>query len=219
MLMAYLVERKSWIMFFMGSQLLLLFVGYVDASISVSSLLYPVFLLSLLFVVFLLLRWRAETRFYRKLEQGEENVDVMELPEGRSPFELVVEKRLIQQVDKLQEITSDSKTTLEQEKDDLLSWIHEVKTPMTAMRLMIDRLQDNELKSGLYYEWLRIHLLLDQQLHQKRIPHMENDLYIEETSLKSIIFKEIKTLQSWCIQKGIGIDVDLDDEALLRVAT
>ena len=32
--------------------------------------------------------------------------------------------------------------TLEQEKDELLSWIHEVKTPLTAMHLMIDRLDD-----------------------------------------------------------------------------
>ena len=91
--------------------------------------------------------------------------------------------------------------TLEEEKDDLLSWIHEVKTPLTAMHLMIERLDDETMKAQLTYEWLRIHLLLDQQLHQKRIPFMENDLYIEQTDLKVLIFREIKALQSWCIAK------------------
>ena len=84
--------------------------------------------------------------------------------------------------------------TLEQEKDELLSWIHEVKTPLTAMHLMIDRMDDEKLKSHLTYEWLRIHLLLDQQLHQKRIPFIENDLYIENIRFENlIIFDEIKT--------------------------
>ena len=41
-----------------------------------------------------------------------------------------------------------------------------------------------QLKSQLTYEWLRIHLLLDQQLHQKRIPFMKNDLYIEIVNLE-----------------------------------
>ena len=108
--------------------------------------------------------------------------------------------------------------SLEQEKDELLSWIHEVKTPLTAMQLMIDRLDNETMKSHLIYEWLRIHLLLDQQLHQKRIPFIENDLYIEITDLKVLITKEIKDLQSWCIQKGIGFDLHLEVTEVLSDA-
>lgn len=83
---------------------------------------------------------------------------------------------------------------------------------------MIDRLDDELLKSHLTYEWLRIHLLLDQQLHQRRMPFIENDLYIENTDLETIIFDEIKTLQSWCIQKGIGFDIQLDVTEVLSDA-
>ena len=74
------------------------------------------------------------------------------------------------------------------------------------------------MKSHLTYEWLRIHLLLDQQLHQRRIPFIENDLYIENTDLETIIFDEIKTLQSWCIQKGIGFDIQLEVTEVLTDA-
>jgi OmpR family two-component system bacitracin resistance sensor histidine kinase BceS len=70
----------------------------------------------------------------------------------------------------------------------------------------------------LTYEWLRIHLLLDQQLHQRRMPFIENDLYIEKTDLETIIFDEIKTLRSWCIQKGIGFDIQLDVTEVLTDA-
>ena len=75
-----------------------------------------------------------------------------------------------------------------------------MKTPLTAMHLMIERLNDETMKAQLTYEWLRIHLLLDQQLHQKRIPFMKNDLYIEKTDLKALIFREIKivTIMVYC---------------------
>ena len=86
------------------------------------------------------------------------------------------------------------------------------------MHLMIDRLDDEMMKTHLTYEWLRIHLLLDQQLHQKRIPSIENDLYIENTDLETLIFAEIKTLQSWCIQKGIGFDIQLEITEVLSDA-
>lgn len=65
---------------------------------------------------------------------------------------------------------------------------------------------------------LRIHLLLDQRLHQRRIPFIENDLYIENTDLETIIFDEIKTPQSWCIQKGIGFDIHLEVTEVLSDA-
>lgn len=92
-----------------------------------------------------------------------------------------------------------------QEKDELLAWIHEIKTPLTAMHLIIERLENREVKANLTFEWLRIHLLLDQQLHQKRIFFIENDMYIEHLDLESLIFNEIKTLQAWCMQKILGL--------------
>lgn len=99
-----------------------------------------------------------------------------------------------------------------------MAWIHEVKTPLTAMHLIIDRMEEKALKSQLSYEWLRIHLLLDQQLHQKRISFIENDLSVEFIQLQPLIFKEIKDLQSWCIQKGIGFDIKLEAKEVLSDA-
>lgn len=130
----------------------------------------------------------------------------------------MVEQRIINQTNLLKQEASQNRIALEQEKDELLSWIHEVKTPLTAMHLIIERLDDEVIKAQLTYEWLRIHLLLDQQLHQKRIPSIENDLYIENVALEPIIFKEIKALQSWCMQKGIGFEVELETAEVLSDA-
>jgi OmpR family two-component system bacitracin resistance sensor histidine kinase BceS len=168
--------------------------------------------------MFLIFRYKKETYFYKSLEAREDSLDITNIAEPESPFEKIIENCIINQTELLKKSAAIGQMTLEQEKDELLSWIHEVKTPLTAMHLMIDRLDDGLLKSHLTYEWLRIHLLLDQQLHQRRMPFIENDLYIEKTDLETIIFDEIKTLRTWCIQKGIGFEIQLDVTEVLSDA-
>ena len=218
MIRNFLIERISWILLFATWQVMSLFIAYIDATIPLGSMLYIFFLSFLLFVVFLCFGYFRETRFYRSLEEWESNLDLSEVAEPVSPFETIVVRSITEQTALLKSELSENRIQLEQEKDDLLSWIHEVKTPMTAMQLMIGRVENVTLKAQLNQEWLRIHLLLDQQLHQKRLKVIENDLYIEQIHLESIVFNEIKTMQSWCIHKGIGFNIQLDSTAVLSDA-
>ena len=209
MIKKFLIERFSWIVLFLSLQSLILFVAYIDSTIHFLSILYVVFLSMIIFIIFLIIRYHKETRFYKSLEEWNTHLDLTSIGHAESPFEKMIENSLISQTDHLKQEIDLNNMTLEEEKDELLSWIHEVKTPLTAMHLMLERLDDDTMKAQLTYEWLRIHLLLDQQLHRKRIPFMKNDLYIEQSDLKVLIYREIKTLRSWCMQKGIGFDVEL----------
>ncbi|MGE7765059.1 sensor histidine kinase [Peribacillus sp. NPDC096540] len=218
MIKKYVVERFSWIIFYILLHLFIIFVAFIDSAIPLKPILYIVFLSMIMFSIFLIVRYKIETRFYKSLEDREDDLDTTNIADPDSPFERIIENSIMNQTEFLKQSASQGQMTLEQEKDELLSWIHEVKTPLTAMHLMIDRLDNELLKSHLTYEWLRIHLLLDQQLHQRRMPFIENDLYIENTDLETIIFDEIKTLQSWCIQKGIGFDIQLEVTEVLSDA-
>ncbi|HLR63525.1 MAG TPA: sensor histidine kinase [Lentibacillus sp.] len=216
MIKKYLIERCSWLILFIGLQLLTIFIALIDPSITVRPVLYIVFLSTVILVVFVIVRYQKETAFYKQL--GDSDYDLTDINKGTSPFEKIVEERLDGQTKQYKNELTQHNIKLEQEKDELLSWIHEVKTPLTAMQLMIERVEDKKVKEQLKYEWLRMYLLLDQQLHQKRILFMENDLYIEQTNLEPLIFQEIKALQSWCIRKGIGFDVSLEIEEVLTDA-
>ncbi|MBT2682853.1 sensor histidine kinase [Bacillus sp. ISL-37] len=218
MVRSYLKERRSWIFLFLALQALLIFIAYIDPAISLSSVFYYAFLSLLIFTIFVFFRFPKETKFYHEISEKDEEFDLSRIPHPDTPFEKIVTESLSRQSEGLRKTAELSDFYLEEEKDEMLSWIHEVKTPLTALHLMIDRLSDQSLKKEMTYEWLRIHLLLDQQLHQKRIPFMENDLYIETTDLEGIIFAEIKSLQTWCIQKGIGFDVDLQIREVLTDA-
>lgn len=209
MIKPFLRERASWILLILFTNLFTLFIAYIDPSIPLSSVLYIVSLSLLLFLLFLILRYPREIRFYKSLVERDKDLDLTSIASPESPFERIIDESIASQTKLLKQAAADNLLLIEQEKDDLLAWIHEVKTPLTAMHLMIERTPDDEMKKHLTYEWLRIHLLLDQQLHQRRIPFIENDLYMEQIDLEALIFSEIKTLQSWCIQKGIGFELNL----------
>lgn len=149
------------------------------------------------------------------MEEWDDPYDREYMDKAVSPFEKIIEGQITQQTKQYKHDIAQYRIDLEQEKDDLLSWIHEVKTPLTTMKLMIDRVDDGALKAQLMLEWLRIDLLLDKQLHQKRIPFIENDLHIEKIALQPLIHGEIKALRTWCMNKGIGFDLSLETPAVL----
>ncbi|RAR44401.1 sensor histidine kinase [Paenibacillus sp. MDMC362] len=209
MMIAYIRERLSWILFFVFLQLLFLFIAAMDSQIPFLPILYIVFLSMLFFLVFLFVRYNRETKFYKSLQSWDDTYDLAAISEPEHPFEAIAMDILSLQTERFKKESSMRLMEIQGEKDELLSWIHEVKTPLTTMQLMIERMEDETLKAQLQYEWLRIHLLLDQQLHQKRIPFIRNDLLIEKFALEPIIFQEIRALKSWCMQKGIGFDVSL----------
>ncbi|MGG4106799.1 sensor histidine kinase [Paenibacillus lautus] len=218
MMMAYIRERLSWILFFLLLQLLFLFIAAVDSQIPFLPILYIVFLSMLFFLVFLFVRYNRETKFYKSLQAWDDTYDLAAISEPEHPFESIAMDILSLQTERFKKESSMRLMEIQGEKDELLSWIHEVKTPLTTMQLMIERMEDETLKAQLQYEWLRIHLLLDQQLHQKRIPFIRNDLVIEVSALEPIIFQEIRALKSWCMQKGIGFDVSLEVTEVLSDA-
>ncbi|OEH53293.1 histidine kinase [Oceanobacillus sp. E9] len=218
MIFSYMKERISWIILFLALQLTTLIVGYIDMTIPMESIYYIIFIQFIIGITFFIVRYRKETKFYKELMEWKPEIDLIDMPEGDTLFSRVVTNALEDQSQIYREEYNQLQLDVRREKDDLLVWIHEVKTPLTTMQLMLERVEDKELRSQLSYEWLRIHLLLDQQLHQRRIPFMKNDLYIENVDLESIINEEIRTLRSWCMQKGIGFQIELNITQLLSDA-
>lgn len=96
-------------------------------------------------------------------------------------------------------------------QDELLAWVHEMKSPLTAMQLLMEKVENTELKERIENEWLRLYLLLDQQLHATRLMTIELDNRIEKVQMKDVLIQEIKALRSWCFEREIAIDLTVRD--------
>ena len=93
-------------------------------------------------------------------------------------------------------------------QDELLAWVHEMKSPLTAMQLLTEKVEDIGVRERIENEWLRLYLLLDQQLHATRLMTIELDNRIEKVQLRDVLIQEIKALRSWCFEKQIAIEMD-----------
>lgn len=218
MIKSYLCEKRSWIFFVLSLEMLLLLIGYLDTTLRFTSVLYIALLFFVIFIVFFIIRYNKETEFLKEIKEWHPSIELTSLKEAGTASENIFLNALKDQRMYYLHETNTQYTSIEQEKEAILTWIHEVKTPLTAMQLMIERVEDKKLGGQIMYEWLRIHHLLDQQLHQKRIDVIENDVYIEKLEIAPLLYNEIKGLQSWCFQKGIGFDIELRTEAVLSDA-
>ncbi|WP_237658370.1 sensor histidine kinase [Ureibacillus xyleni] len=152
------------------------------------------------------------TYFLGNLSNG---YDVLSDDATFSPFQKMYVEHIVEVLEEKDALLNQSKIQLQEDSEDLLAWVHEMKTPLTALKLMIEQTEDTNLRKKLENEWMRIHLLLDQQLHNSRLAFIEKDNRLEKISLRTIVYKEIREFHSWCMEKGIGFQVeDLKEEVI-----
>lgn len=201
MIQLFLKEKLAWITFFVLLQIWLNFLFYMDEGFSSISIQYMNSINILLFFTFLAWRYIKESKQLRAFcSEGVTEDDI-------SPFQKQMLHHVSNTIQELEQQIKEQKLDTLERQDEILAWVHEMKSPMTAMKLMADQIEPLSLKERMENEWLRIYLLLDQQLHATRLSTIEKDNRLEKVLLASVINKEIRELRSWCLDKGIGVDV------------
>ncbi|WP_431028434.1 sensor histidine kinase [Lysinibacillus sp. LZ02] len=201
MIWLFLKERLAWIAFFICLQLWMNILFFLDDGFSDVSIRYINLINVLLFLIFFSWRYVKELKQLRTFCSGAAIEDEV------SPFQQQMLQHVNKTIHELEQQMNKQKLDALERHDEILAWVHEMKSPMTALKLMTDQIEQGTLKERIEYEWLRIYLLLDQQLHATRLSTIEKDNRLEKVVLQSVIYKEIRELRSWCLEKGIGIEI------------
>ena len=213
MFLRYLMDRRSWILFYLLSLLFVDLLIWIDNGIAVQgvSMFYLNGLLVLALIVFLGWRYYKETKYARQLAVLAETIDedwMITLPTPHAYHEEANDQFLRAAGQWYSHRLSDIYTAQAMEKDYIASWVHEVKAPLTAMKLIIDSDRGNPAMRRMESDWLRIHLLVDQQLHISRLPSLEADYVLEQAGIQQLAAMEVRELASWCVEKNIAVDFE-----------
>lgn len=206
----YWKENVAVILLFLLFNVSILLIGLLDNGIPNISVIYIFFFNFIIFIVYIIWDYIRKRKFYREFENLETLNDVVGMTKGNTPeqrdiYEKLDELRVVHQ----REMDEESLKTKEN-LDELTRFIHDMKMPMTTMKLMLDDLPDEE-GSKLLSEWTRLNGMLNEVLYLKRLPDIKNDLYIESLDLNIVINNSIRKLREICIQKRIGFDIDLHE--------
>ncbi|KQO17544.1 sensor histidine kinase [Paenibacillus sp. Leaf72] len=220
MLLRYLYDRKSWIAFYLLSLLFVDLLIWLDNGIAIQavSMLYMNALLMLAMLAFLGWRFRKETAYARALASTAEEIEedwIETLPPAYFYDEEATNQLLRAAGHWYSDKLADSYAARTVEQVYTAAWVHEVKAPLTAMKLTIDADRSSQALRKIESEWLRIHLLIDQQLYISRLPALEADYVVEQAGIQQLAALEVRELASWCVEKNIAVTFE-GEEAIVR---
>ncbi|MEK4564086.1 sensor histidine kinase [Alkalihalobacillus sp. FSL R5-0424] len=210
---SYLIYKKSWLGFIASLLLLTNTLLFVDSGIQIEliSILYLNGLFLLSSVVFLLVRYTKEMNYYKNLSSQMNEVEEgwfenIPYPKKRYPDGAIYS--ILQHVHEYEQMKrNENDATNQASQTDLAAWVHEMKTPLTAMKITLDAHRSNELAQRLQANWLKMHLLLDRQLYISRLATLKTDLLPEQLEVKTLLQAEIRELFSWCHDKDLAIQL------------
>lgn len=189
---------------------LTVFLLVCDISISAVLLILVVWALVLL-AGLLLTYWKRNRQMRQLLDMAEQLSEryliseVMELPEQA---EDQVYYRLLKMAGKsmLEQISEVKRERLEY-KEYIEQWIHEIKTPITAMKLLCENHRTDWTKE-LLLELEKTNRFTEQTLYFARSEYTEKDYSVREIALVQIVHQAIADNKYLLLQSGMRLEVE-----------
>ena len=92
-------------------------------------------------------------------------------------------------------------------KEYIEQWIHEIKTPITAMKLLCENHRTDWTKE-LLLELEKTNRFTEQALYYARSEHTEKDYSVREMSLSQVVHQAIADNKYLLLQNGIHLEVE-----------
>ena len=170
-----------------------------------------------LYVISIVIEYFKKKKFYdnllKILDELEEKYLITEIINTPNFLEGKILKNTLEQIDKsMLENVNKYKYMTEDYKEYIELWIHEIKIPIAASKMVIEN-NKNEVTKSIDEELDKVENYIEQALFYARSNTVEKDYYIRKVFLKEIVNESIKKNKSSLIQEKISIDIhDLDIE-------
>ena len=170
-----------------------------------------------LYITSIVIEYLKKKEFYNNLlnmlEELEEKYLITEIINTPNFLEGKILKNTLEQIDKsMLENVNKYKYMTEDYKEYIELWIHEIKIPIAASKMVIEN-NKNTITKSIDEELDKVENYIEQTLFYARSNTVEKDYYIKKAILKEIVNESIKKNKSCLIQEKIAINIhDLDLE-------
>jgi signal transduction histidine kinase len=167
-------------------------------------------------LTYIAMEWMKNKRFYDELTASLGNLDqkfllpeIIEKPEfieGKMVYSLLQEtsRAMHENVKKYRDLQDEYREYIE-------TWVHEIKTPIASIHLIIDN-HESQVTKNIKYETKKIEDYVEQVLYYSRSTDVSRDYIISDTSLKTVATKVIKKNARDFIQKKVSVDINAVEE-------
>lgn len=187
---------------------------WLDGFHNQTILLYPIFFSFFLLLLYLCFRYLTNRTFYQRLSTSVHSIDTVEMKIQSAPLSQSLGKLLKEQSKIYKQELQLYKDQLDQHIQFMNQWVHQMKTPLAVMDLIIQNQQDKE-SNAISYELDRLNKGLDMVLYTSRLSSFDRDFYVEKLNLESIVRAVTSDLKRLFIRKKIFPQFQLEPSLVI----
>ena len=166
----------------------------------------------LFFLASLIWDYHRRSGYYNRLLQLLDRLDektlLMEIAERPGFLDAKIVSYILKQNNKYQnDKIAEMQKQSRDYRDFLDTWVHEIKTPITSARLIIEN-EKNPTTLKIEDELRKIDNFVELVLYYARSSDVEKDFKVENTTLKALVSTALKTYSKPIIQAGGRIHMD-----------
>ena len=193
--------------------ILLLCIGVTRSMVIILTSIWIMF-----YLIAVLFSWRRKAAYMLKIVHISQKLDqpyllhemLPKTPYHEDTFYQIIlytgYKSMLEEVSHVRRERNDYREYVEQ-------WVHEVKTPISAMKLLCEN-QKLDKKQAMLRQVERIQHYIDQALFYARSDVLEKDFQIRETSAMHCVHQALLECKYSCMQANIHVDLPTTDMAI-----
>ena len=179
---------------------------------NLSDLIYLDILIITIFIGFTILDYRKmKDRYSSIMELIEDEKDIDSYCIDDNFLEGKIINYIIDYKDKkLENETKECENQLKDMEEYISRWVHEIKLPLSAMKIILDRDSDDMI-SSIENELEKMNFLVNSVMYGSRATASAEDIFIKEENLKDIVRTTVKSNSFFLIKNNISPKLgDLD---------
>ncbi|BCN28866.1 sensor histidine kinase [Anaeromicropila herbilytica] len=216
MIIEYLKYRKITIFLYLFVIVFFPFVQYLN-NLSMKSVVYSVEIVSFLFFLCGIFDFRdfVKRNHDLVLKKKEVNIYSANLKKPRNLLEQSYNEIIEELYAKTNEAMGKMEGSYREQIDYYTMWVHQIKTPIAAMRLTLQNSRNVNPDALLLEELFKIEQYVEMVLHYLRIESMSSDLELHKIDLDSVLRETIKKYSTIFIHKKLSLQYEALNRSVL----
>ncbi|WP_100488795.1 sensor histidine kinase [Sporolactobacillus pectinivorans] len=219
----YIRDRVFLFIFYIAAMVFITIFLYLEPSVRlrIGNLIYLHAVVLFLFLLYLLFDFLRCSRFLSGLVQAANALSGYRLTAMPAP-KTAGQKKICRLLDKIErdnrQKVQDLQHSIEENKDFVMAWVHQVKTPIAAGKMLINHNEgqsQEQILDRLEDEFSKIDYFVEQALYYSRTDSFSNDYFISEYAFHDLVNPVLKKYAKLFIAKKISVALsDLDLQIL-----
>lgn len=190
----------------MGTTILIF---WLDGYRNVFTSLYVVFFSLFLLLSYLVYRYLSHRSLYKRFTMPVTSIDHLLMESQSAPLTQSLEQLLEELRQKYKQEIYTYKDKLDQHIQFIHQWVHQMKTPLSVIDLILQE-QNHIQVSPILYELDRLKKGLELVLYTARLDTFERDFYVESLSLVQIVRLVTSDLKRLFIRRQLFPEISID---------